>query len=788
MVVAVALLVVAALLVAPAAARTSITDIQPDDTIFKWETGLNLSALNTNGTVTSLKKLDDTTVINSITVTNATNFAVPTYLSGDDFGTYYAFNGTNKGSSIIIETPVLELDVVLVDPNHASSVNGRSLSEDTNIAFKIKALKAGESLANLDYANISVIVTPEGGAPLLTFGGAELEALPLVGSTMYTDTDFDDPFGGMVDLNQEDPGSYSAIAEWARPAGFHNFAPDSNSVTFTIRTQEVTIESDKDTVVRGNDFTVTVSGDSKTNYFVYVESEEIDDEDYPVIRAGQQNVNLSASLPTCVNDAANVTGTFARILTDAAGQKKVLLETDTDTDDRTFTIKVVSEDCADDDTVKVSIEKGAISVVAEGDQSYFLGEEVTLSGTNTDSDKVFLFITGPNLASAGGYLLNPDEAVDTGDEAAWKDADNGSFASVDSNDEWDLDWDTSELDLDAGTYTIYAVSEPANKDDLADVEYDSVSVSIKKPFVTAGSTSDVVAIGDDITLTGTAEGDPNNVIIWILGKNYYDQFSATIEDDGTFEEDISTVNLASGQYFVVVQHPMYNGKFDVTEQSCDQIASGKLCAVDGVSGDDIFALTGSGALQGSDAAQALVDALDSPYIDDTYTKLDFLVEEPWITIDSIGDKYVGDVFTLTGETNLAEGDEILVEVVSASFQPTEKTASGEFSGVSGTTEVVAGEDFNAWSFEVDASTFKPDEYIVRVEAVEADYTATTTFDVLAGVPPTTAPPTTEPPETTPPTTAPPTTAEPTPTPTPGFGALIALIGLGAVAVLVVRKH
>ena len=47
MVVAVVMLTIAALFVAPAAARTaSIVNIENTDTIFVWETGLNVSAIN----------------------------------------------------------------------------------------------------------------------------------------------------------------------------------------------------------------------------------------------------------------------------------------------------------------------------------------------------------------------------------------------------------------------------------------------------------------------------------------------------------------------------------------------------------------------------------------------------------------------------------------------------------------------------------------------------------------------------------------------------------------------
>jgi hypothetical protein len=37
---------------------------------------------------------------------------------------------------------------------------------------------------------------------------------------------------------------------------------------------------------------------------------------------------------------------------------------------------------------------------------------------------------------------------------------------------------------------------------------------------------------------------------------------------------------------------------------------------------------------------------------------------------------------------------------------------------------------NQWSFAVDATTFKPDEYLVRVSGITIDVTGSTTFNVL----------------------------------------------------------
>ncbi|NLW76875.1 MAG: PGF-CTERM sorting domain-containing protein, partial [Methanomicrobiales archaeon] len=147
---------------------------------------------------------------------------------------------------------------------------------------------------------------------------------------------------------------------------------------------------------------------------------------------------------------------------------------------------------------------------------------------------------------------------------------------------------------------------------------------------------------------------------------------------------------------------------------------------------EVFRIGGAGALQGTDAAEALVKAIDSAMVDDIYTKMQFLVEEPKVTINPIGEQAVGSKFEISGTTNLMYDDnDLLVEVTSSSFKPTDKSQSGEFNGATGTVKVQQGTDgLNKWSFTVDASTFKPDEYIVRVAGVTTDVVETSLFNVV----------------------------------------------------------
>ncbi|NLW77651.1 MAG: PGF-CTERM sorting domain-containing protein, partial [Methanomicrobiales archaeon] len=378
---------------------------------------------------------------------------------------------------------------------------------------------------------------------------------------------------------------------------------------------------------------------------------------------------------------------------------------------------------------------------------------------------------------------------------------------VQDDDTYEFKWQTANLEIDAGTYTVYAVSAPRDKDHLSDAQYDTVSLVIKKPYIQATASASVVAKGDKMYLRGTAEGDPSKgVAIWILGKNKALYATESVNDDMSFEHEIksaTTESLYAGQYFVVIQHPMYNNEFDVYPDN--PIEPQYVYGSYPTRNSQIFKLGGSGALQGTDAAEALVQAINSAMVDDTYTKLQFLVEEAKVTINPIGEQAVGSKFEITGTTNLMYDDnDLLVEVTSSSFKPTDKSQSGEFSGATGTVKVQQGTDgLNKWTFNVDASTFKPDEYIVRVSGVTTDTVETALFNVVeAGAIPTAAPtvapteapvvnetPTPEP--TTVPPTPEPTTVPPTPEPTqqsPGFGALIALAGLGAVAFLVMRRN
>jgi hypothetical protein len=246
----------------------------------------------------------------------------------------------------------------------------------------------------------------------------------------------------------------------------------------------------------------------------------------------------------------------------------------------------------------------------------------------------------------------------------------------------------------------------------------------------SGSSS-AIANGDPVYIRGIATGHPQNGLqVWIIGYNYMKIDTAQVNDDNTYSYELKssdTSGLASGQYYVVVQHPMMNGQFDIIYAP----GSGGVINRQLGNGTRIFQITGPGSLQSPDAAYALVRAISNQNVDDSFSTVSFFVSSPEALIRPIGTKYVGDTFTITGSTNLAVGDSLMVEITSSSFKPTQKAQSGEFSGSSGTVQVMPGTNgYNRWSFDVDSSTFKPDEYLVKVSGVTVDVTGSTTFVLL----------------------------------------------------------
>jgi len=232
-----------ALSVGQAGARgPTISDIQPYDTIFVYEEGLDLSALRnatTNNPITALQKYQDgnpgRSLTRSIPVTDDTDFDLQDFLVHGDYGTYYAFCPADGATALIfIREPEIFLDVVLADPYHNEPLTGLTVSPNTRIAFRVVSPDVGASYhaGGVYPATIDIVLTHPGGAESTLISGRNFAGLNITSTRFYTD----DPGkpGAIVLSDIGKPGIYSAWAVWRTPEGFDARAPDSEPVTFTV--------------------------------------------------------------------------------------------------------------------------------------------------------------------------------------------------------------------------------------------------------------------------------------------------------------------------------------------------------------------------------------------------------------------------------------------------------------------------------------------------------------------------------------------------------------------------
>jgi hypothetical protein len=263
--------------------------------------------------------------------------------------------------------------------------------------------------------------------------------------------------------------------------------------------------------------------------------------------------------------------------------------------------------------------KAVVTIAAGGSQSYYLGEKAVLSGRNTASDTTYLFITGPNIPANGGTITSPRQAVISGNTGTF------TVAKTKPDASWEYPFYTANLAYDAGSYTLYAVSSPVALDQFGNTTtYGTVSIILKKPFISAVISPGTVAEGKAFAVTGFAEGDPPEVQIWIIGPNYGMTAKTPVNADASFTytgTEAMSENLPAGQYWLFVQHPMQNNQFDIAV-SGDVVRNLNLN-----NGTDLFRISGAGSLQGIDAAEALIAAFGEPEMKnvDTYTVIPFQV-------------------------------------------------------------------------------------------------------------------------------------------------------------------
>jgi PGF-CTERM protein len=753
------------------------------------------------------------------TIGNLFNFYISPSVFTSFTGPWYSWNGTTGPIAFYVQIP--SVSIRTFDQNAPSGVNAATIPEGDYANFRIDTnldvitFRSGYNPATDGI--FTVKVTDPVGATYTYLVGANNVQHPLTNLNVNTSLWYWVPRGVMDGWNTGariagsrlySLGTYTITVEYNA-----NFLQDNDRGVMGIPSAPqnslilmsggaLVLTGPSVSVTRGNPFVTTIHGAPDTPYYIWVKGTSAmtgnTGDQPPLITLGQSGVafdtvggpytigsyQFSGGSGTSIRDDVppvpfDGTRYYAQVTTDSDGTGVVEWSTSDATDARSYDIHVERQSATTlvSNDVNVQIVEGSVSIGTTPPPIVtYLGEEIDISGTNTASDTTYLFITGPNLPSVGGRLDSPFTPV--------VDEDSSSFTktSVLSNNSWQYRWQTTDLGIDAGAYTVYAESAPRSLDNVGSTQFSTTSVTLSAPLISSANISSTIAQGDILDITGTATGT-TQLAAWLFGINEFMYNTISVNSNATYSYELGggiTADLAPGQYYVIIQHPGPDNTFEVYPNPSMTAVIGTPPA----SGIVLFYVAGANRLEGSDAAQALITALNSPNIDDTYTSRTFLVEPAEINITPIVTVTVGMPLVIGGTTDLAVSDQLQVQVQSSQFGPTPKQQGSGFVGASGTVTVQAGSGgVNTWSFTVDTSTLPPDQYFVIVSGVEVSVTSSTKFNLTNATPTTTTP---IPPTTTPATTVPTTTTVIPTTTTPGFGIIIGLIGLAGAAFLLQR--
>ncbi|MDV0443141.1 hypothetical protein [Methanorbis rubei] len=499
-------------------------------------------------------------------------------------------------------------------------------------------------------------------------------------------------------------------------------------------------------------------------------------------------------------------------------------------------------------TVSFRVTSGALTLTFEEPPAdvkngrFSVGDSITLKGVVTGAQKtvpVYLYITGPNLPANGASLTDPWSEVVDGDASTFT-----TTIYSPNIGKWEYLWWTKNFE--PGTYTIHANLNPYGHREGGTVggagtDIDgSVALSwdypISEPSIQAKSSDKsggYFAKGDILYSWWIARGSPGvtdqsktsgEVRWYIFGTNFryadretnFPLFSGTSDSsDGgevgktapwgeygfTYNRTF-TYGLSSGVYYLVYQHPGPNNVFDVSATGA-ALNGGILTTVTttyGASSDFTY-------MQGKTAADALTKMFEDPKSDDLYIMTQFMVEEPWISFDSISNTAVGDKLKISGRTNLAASDKtadktntqdtLWLTISRLDLNVGSETSTAMKIPVD-TTSPSSPTPFRGYRTfgydEIDTSSWYPGTYEVTVTCKDVSFKQSYNFELLspdAKTSSTTTSPTIDPDLSTNPyqtTQATPLhtptqsvawTAEPTLTQASGFGIGLLLAGLAA---------
>ncbi|MBQ4597037.1 MAG: hypothetical protein IJB12_01380, partial [Methanocorpusculum sp.] len=347
---------------------------------------------------------------------------------------------------------------------------------------------------------------------------------------------------------------------------------------------------------------------------------------------------------------------------------------------------------------------GVIAINEVSTAGEYIGSDVMLSGTGSPNEKLYFYVT-----DSYGYV--PFRQLKSGDILV--------NTTADENGDWSIVVPGSAFYTEAGVvtsgiqYQIYAayVSSVESLDVLisSSQPYADCIVNMYVPYITAGI-SDSIESGESVVVNGCAYG-ADSVIYYL-----FDDYDVTYEEilvnpDGYFEFTIPSSWLYDGQYWLVIQHPMYDGRFNINP--CFNFSTLTVDFVLDLPAGNLtnpVHLFNVPEISGVKAADSLLDALSELNSMDVGLYLPFFVGDVVFEVDTpIYTVTQGSLLTIKGTTTAPVGTNLTFAtgVNYDGYVITEHDT--------GYTEVKEGvPGSNVWSVYLDTTTYNEGDYIFGI--------------------------------------------------------------------------
>ncbi|HJJ47147.1 MAG TPA: hypothetical protein O0X32_02715, partial [Methanocorpusculum sp.] len=232
---------------------------------------------------------------------------------------------------------------------------------------------------------------------------------------------------------------------------------------------------------------------------------------------------------------------------------------------------------------------------------------------------------------------------------------------------------------------------------------------------TAAADGTTIVQGEKYSLTGTAIGSPGSIQWYLFGPNYFKTGTSSVMDDSTYELSLSkdeTKNMATGQYYLIIQHPMYDKIFNIGPVKTGNGYVIKQNTNGPYTDSSATVLFNVNERQSANGVNALMSAMGSQNIDDVFTQTTLTVNAAASGITTPHSIYEGGMYTVSGSTTGHVNDMVTVELIGGGFTPSTKQEqmSTEQYRISSTRIGESG----LWTVNVDTTGLAPEEYMVKV--------------------------------------------------------------------------